>query len=345
MKTSSRVGVLMLSIRYGIFGGVELGAKRVRDWLVKNGISMYVVAAGKSKDIYRVPTFWLRHIFWPLFAYIWGITIILFNKIDVIYARYATYPLFVGVILKFISGKPLVVSIHGGDIRHRWPLKYFINLCLGRCDAVVCYDNPGHIEELKGRGIHPIVIENGIDTREFKPKSVHSKTKKVIYVGGTRSIKGWDDILSLIYSDEFDNLVDFSFNLYGWAETKGSVNRVFHSRAEHKDMPGILETGQLFILPSYAEGVPGAMLEAMSKGMFIIASDIDFTRKVLDKKFLFKAGDLERMRYLILKFYSDKKRYFGNQDKKNRKIIVDNYSIESSGKKWKTLILDLAKGD
>ena len=31
MKTSSRVGVLMLSIRYGIFGGVELGAKRVRD--------------------------------------------------------------------------------------------------------------------------------------------------------------------------------------------------------------------------------------------------------------------------------------------------------------------------
>jgi len=343
MKTSNDLNVLMLSIGYGGFGGVELGAERLRDWLVKHNIGVMVVASGKSNDIYKVPTLGFWRIFWPIFAYLKSVYIITFKKVDVIYARYALYPMFLGIILKLISGKPLVVSIHGGDIRHGFPLRYFISWGLRRADRVICYDNPGHIKEIKKRGVDPIVIPNGIDTRFFKPSKLKSKIKKVIYVGGTRSIKGWIDIIGLSCRRRLDRLDDLKFYIYATASMPKSINTVFSNRVEHSEMKNVLESRQLFILPSYAEGVPGSLLEAMARGMYVIASDLDFTRTIFPEKFLFKAGDINRMEELVMEFYNNKESYFGDQNIKNRKIVVDNYSMDMSGEKWKELFLSLKK--
>jgi len=345
MKTSSRAKVLMLSIGYGRFGGTELGAERLRNWLVDNGFDVVVVASGKSKDIIRVPTFGVWRIFWPFFAYIISLTHVLTKGADIIYARYATYPLFLGAVLSFICNRPLVVSIHGGDIRHGWPFKILINWFLRRADIIVCYDNPGHIEELKKRGFDPVIIPNGVETRLFKPRKIRTSIAKVIYVGGTREIKGFNDAVSLSCNDRFDGVNNLEFHIYGDGSIHSDSLTKFHPKIPHDKMVDALETGQLFILPSYAEGVPGAMLEAMSSGMYVIASDLDFTRKVIDKRFLFNPGDTGRMAELVDAFRTNKKEYFGDQNKKNREVVVNSYSIDLAGEKWKELFKSLLKKD
>ena len=339
MKISNNPKVLMLAVSYGKFGGTELGAQRLRNWLVDNGVDVTVIAAGSSNDIIKVPTFGVWRIFWPIFAYIISVTYVLMHSIDVIYARFATYPLFVGVVLKYISRKPLIVSIHGGDIRHNGLFGRIVTYFMKKADHVVCYGNDGHIAELRRRGIEPIVIDNGVDTRLYVLKKDKNAVKKVIYLGGTREIKGWFDINAIVNSNKFSDLGGFEFNVYGDGSIKSTNIVKYFDRVPHDKIKDIYETGQLFILPSRAEGVPGAMLEAMASGMYVIASDLDFTRKVLDKKFLFTPGDTDGAINLILKFYNEKKEYFADQNRANRKMVVENYSLKKMGEKWKELIL------
>jgi hypothetical protein len=49
------------------------------------------------------------------------------------------------------------------------------------------------------------------------------------------------------------------------------------------------------------------------------------------------------MKELILEFYNNRAEYFGNQNKRNRDIVVKNYSMDMSGAKWKDLILGLVE--
>ena len=344
MKTSNNIKVLMLCVSYGKFGGTELGAERLRNWLVDTGVDVAVIASGSSKDIIRVPVFIMPKIVWTMMAYFISGWYVLFNNIDVIYARYATYPLFVGAILKYMTRKPFVVSIHGGDIRHKGIFRHLINIFLKSADTVVCYDNQEHIDELKRRGFDPMVIPNGVDIRRFKPKKIKSNINKVIYVGGVREIKGFFDAVSLSSEDKFDGRNDIQFNIYGDGSIRSDSSTKFFGRVPNEKMEEVLETGQLFILPSHAEGVPGAMLEAMASGMYVIASDLDFPRKVLDKKFLFSIRDTGEMADLVIKFCDDKKGFFADQNKKNREFVVKNYSMDVSGNMWKDLFVRLANG-
>ena len=59
----------------------------------------------------------------------------------------------------------------------------------------------------------------------------------------------------------------------------------------------------LFILPSYYEGLPIALLEAMSYGLSCIVSDIPANREVgLSDERYFKPGDIEQLKLKITEY-------------------------------------------
>jgi len=334
--------VLMLTLGYGrsvtgrIGGGTEMGAERLARWLRKNCVDVYVIGYGGDISFPSPGVFW--RITWPVMSFFFGLSYLIFGSADVIYARYCTYPLFVGVALKTIFRKKLVASVHGGDIRHGGIAGRIITFCMRRCDRVVCYDNDGHVKELKRRGIDPIVIPNGIETDVFKPHKRKLGIKKAIYAGGTREIKGFIDIIKASNVDTLKTQKGFEIHVYADGTIKSDSVVKFHNKVPHESLPKVMESGQLFVLPSYAEGVPSAMLEAMSAGMYVIASDLDFTRKILNKKFLFRAGDINAITKLLIKFRDDMEGFFQDQDVNNRKIAVEKYSMDKCGWKWKILI-------
>jgi glycosyltransferase involved in cell wall biosynthesis len=73
-----------------------------------------------------------------------------------------------------------------------------------------------------------------------------------------------------------------------------------------RDVAGFLNSLDVFVLPSYAEGSPMALIEAMATGCPIIASDIEGVRELAgDSIILFPAGDYERLAESLQRVASD----------------------------------------
>jgi len=74
------------------------------------------------------------------------------------------------------------------------------------------------------------------------------------------------------------------------------------------DVGSLLEQASLFVLSSRFEGLPISIIEAMSKGLPIVASDVGGVRELVrhgDNGFLFAAGDCFELANLINKFSQD----------------------------------------
>ena len=76
-----------------------------------------------------------------------------------------------------------------------------------------------------------------------------------------------------------------------------------------------LETSDLFVLASYQEGMPRALLEAMSIGLPVISSNCGGIPEVVPSRHLFKPGDIDMLVELILNAY--KTQIFPKMSKEN----------------------------
>lgn len=64
----------------------------------------------------------------------------------------------------------------------------------------------------------------------------------------------------------------------------------------------LYETCRLFILPSYVEGLPIVLLEALSSGARVLASDLDVNAEVLgDSRRLFRTGDVADLQRALMR--------------------------------------------
>lgn len=61
----------------------------------------------------------------------------------------------------------------------------------------------------------------------------------------------------------------------------GLQNRV-QFLGHREDVPEILAAADLFVFPSFYEGLPGAVIEAMALGLPIVASDIEPVRETVE---------------------------------------------------------------
>lgn len=96
-----------------------------------------------------------------------------------------------------------------------------------------------------------------------------------------------------------------------------------------KDVPQLLSISDIFLYPSYFEGLPGALIEAMLSEKIIICSDIPENLECIDNEsaVIFERGNVEEITNNVLNAMEDPSKY-RDLAKKAREIAVEKFDIK-----------------
>jgi glycosyltransferase involved in cell wall biosynthesis len=241
------------------------------------------------------------------------------------------------VPLARIMGMKVVVTNHGPDyMRKKWalPARIFLRLCerigMKYANQVIAISEniADHIKIKYNR--EAAVIPNGVEIREVRESSETvnrfglQKRKYVLSVGRLVPEKGFHDLIDVFCGRDFDNV---KLVIAGDADHEDQYSRELKTKSgqcrnivltgflNEDALHELFSHAALFVLPSYYEGLPIALLEAMSFGLPCIASDIPANKNLqLGDNRYFRAGDIKSLT-LKIKEFIDKSWTLEDRDK------------------------------
>lgn len=149
------------------------------------------------------------------------------------------------------------------------------------------------IKHLGGRG-EPYKISKGLNLGDYKLKDkstrqkigVESKDKLVIYVGRLIYGKGVQDLITAFKKIQKDS-ANVKLMIVGDGEYREKLEQlkgddvIFLGEVDHDSVIKILNSSDIFVNPSYSEGLPTTVLEAGAVGLPVIATDVGGTSEVI----------------------------------------------------------------
>jgi len=146
------------------------------------------------------------------------------------------------------------------------------------------------VKKLSGKD--SVVIYNSIDTKSIKPIKLTKKVKNLVFVGRLIYGKGVQDLINV-----FDKLNNKNLSLYivgdgpyknkleDLAKRLNLENKIiFFGEVNRLRVIKILSKSDIFINPSYTEGLPSTILEAGLVGLPVIATDVGGTKEIIINK-------------------------------------------------------------
>lgn len=175
-------------------------------------------------------------------------------------------------------------------------------------------------------------------------KNNNIKGKIVLFFGRLNPTKG-PEKLALAGKDIVNKKNDIYFVFIGPDEgkaqevseiIKNEKNMMYLGPIRGKDkIAEMYQASSIYVLPSYREGLPLTLFEAMSCGLPIIASPVNgvpYAMKEPENGFFVKYGDIEGLKENILKLIDDEK--LREKIGKNNKKKAKNYSWDLIYKKY-----------
>jgi glycosyltransferase involved in cell wall biosynthesis len=312
MVQNPRIGML-LSRYYPYEGGAEVQCRRLSSSLQRSGCKVFVLTQRlpglpafetiESVPVYRVGL--------PLsgkagsFSFVAaGLLWLLSNtaRFDLLHAHLASSPAILGALASWITGKPSLVkfagSRHTGDIATSSATWYGkLKLAFLKRMLAAFVGPSGEIrQEIVDTGFSEAkvsVIPNGIDTAVYRPAENDERRRLraelglpvdsplITYVGRFEPGKGLETLFTAWSTvEKSSGSRSACLLLLG----KGSLLKDLRKSAAgneqiifpgwQQDTARYLRASDIFVLPSYGEGMPNALIEAMACGLPCIASDI-----------------------------------------------------------------------
>ncbi len=150
------------------------------------------------------------------------------------------------------------------------------------------------------KSFHSEVVNNGIDLQKFNPDKPHKDIRKklgisteeilVLFIARFTHHK---QPLTLInaFSKALKNYPEMHLLMVGDGDQKDQATQLIQSLNLEKkitllpfrqDVPDVLASADIYVLPSLWEGLPIGLLEAMSMQKAIIASNVDGTSEIIE---------------------------------------------------------------
>ena len=213
-----------------------------------------------------------------------------------------------------LFGLRVVMTTHGSNYKHlKWNRleKCFLKICESvsiNCSHRVIAVSGVIASEIKERYLKEVCfIPNGIDVWEHGRSAGKldelklEAGKYILAVGRLVPEKGFHDLVdaflslksegwSLVIAGGTDHESRYSRQLLKRAGKDKGV--VFTGFLTGKPLHELYDNAGIYVLPSYYEGMPISLLEAISCGLYCIVSDITANRSIgLPEENYFKAGD------------------------------------------------------
>ncbi|MFV9630360.1 MAG: glycosyltransferase family 4 protein [Methanosarcinales archaeon] len=216
----------------------------------------------------------------------------------------------------FKKNLPYVVSLRGSDVpgfNNRFSFQYIllkplINKIWSESSAVVANSEGLKELALESSPSQDIsVINNGINISDFKPDNnfinnnfinnntnnhtyKRSKKLKIVCISRLIERKGINFLLEAIKKLKNKNI---KLILVGKGKQENELQKLakyleitdrveFKGYVDHDDISDIYQESDLFVLPSFNEGMSNALLEAMASGLPVISTDTGGTSELID---------------------------------------------------------------
>lgn len=203
------------------------------------------------------------------------------------------------------------------------------------------------------------LIPLGIDTDYYSPKvfprGKETKKFRIITVANLVPVKGVEVLLnainnlndldiSLTIVGDCDN--DYGKEMISLTQTLNLTKHV-HFFGKQSDVRPFISEADLYVIPTLdqgrKEGMPMALVEAMSMGIPVVGSDISGIKFVLKdfEDLLFKAGDSKALEQIILKTKNLPFKEQQNIGTRLRNYCIENFTVDLFTKAHEQLYFQL----
>jgi glycosyltransferase involved in cell wall biosynthesis len=291
-------------------------------------------------------------------------------KVDISHLTLSGFPVIPALVLKYKYGIPIIATEHGVFIRERLiainssEYSFFLkNLLIkfSECITKLVYYKADMILSVnkfnmsweKKYGANPNkidVIYNGIDSDLFVPGSKPAHLKDVPTVVAVARVFELKDIITMIRSCDVakKSIPNVRYLVYGDNNavpqyTKECNDLIKELKLEdnfilagyHEKPHELFCQGDISILTSISEGFPYTVLESMSCGVPVVATDVGGVTEALDNNcgFICKPKDYKSLGQSVVNLLQDdvlRKRMGENA----RKKVIDNFTIDKFIKEY-----------
>jgi glycosyltransferase involved in cell wall biosynthesis len=236
-----------------------------------------------------------------------------FKKYDVYHVVKAGPETIIPSIFAKVFNKKLIVKVAQDDVKPsdrasvlQRALRYSRNFFLKKADTIIAISDSIVLDLIKIGYPESQVssIPNSVDTERFKPvsstereflmeklsMSIYDECVVLLFVGAISKRKGIDDLLNaidlaIIEQDTLFLLVgplydvsNFEKRIIELNEKKEKISIVYRDFSE--SISDYYKISDFLILPSYSEGMPNVVLEAIASDVPVILSDIPIHKQL-----------------------------------------------------------------
>ena len=215
-----------------------------------------------------------------------------------------------------------------------------------------------------------VVLHNAVNLPKLELKEKDKQDcKNILFLGRLGERKGIYDILNAAkqIKEEFQNMhlkdneqkssKDFSQNIKMILAGDGEIEKVkdivkqenleeiieVKGWVDSKEKEILLKKADIYILPSYDEGMPMSILEAMSYSLPVVTTEVGGIPEIVkdnENGILIKPGDIEGLKESILKLVNDEK-IRKDLGSRARDTIKEKFNIENQIYKLEELYLNI----
>ncbi len=367
---------------YPVVGGAERQCLKLSKALIRIGVNVRVITFKLNPNwpeeetidgvsIKRLPILAPSEINLPLLlSYFCAIR----NSYDIIHLHHANQVACVAAaIIKKIFHKPMIVKFSNSGIRFdfrlarenkRWPMRDMIIRSVLYADKIIAISNTIK-SELEKEGVKPskiVSIPNGVELAKTENIEIVRKMRRrelglpinaciILRVGTLAPKKG----VSLLL-ESWKNIVkehpDAFLLSVGGADIPEAISmqlREFKGRVKFltNRIDGVdpyYEAADIFVLPSFAEGLSNALMEAMAHGLPSVVTDVGGNSEIVQNGkagIVVRPGDPDSFAQAISKLIENP--YMRREMSKEAKNIVAKFDISDIARRYKRLYQDLLR--